>query len=83
MRKHQKGKEIEGVFTLDQWHEIKACYNYTCQKWKKKEPDIRLEADHVFPTSMGGANTADNIQPLCHMCNTQKGVSFMDYHVTS
>jgi hypothetical protein len=29
-------------------------------------------ADHVIPFSLGGPNTADNIQPLCEPCNLHK-----------
>lgn len=31
-----------------------------------------LEYDHVIPVSLGGANTARNIQLLCEPCNRQK-----------
>ncbi len=34
-----------------------------------------LQYDHVIPVSMGGANTADNLQILCANCNRQKGAS--------
>lgn len=33
----------------------------------------RLQCDHVIPWSMGGTTTLDNLQTLCHPCNSSKG----------
>lgn len=33
-----------------------------------------LRADHIFPESKGGPTTLDNLQTLCHSCNSIKGV---------
>lgn len=32
-----------------------------------------LELDHVFPRSLGGEPTFDNLQTLCNSCNVEKG----------
>jgi hypothetical protein len=39
------------------------------------ESQEKLEFDHVIPVSMGGSNTARNIQLLCELCNRTKGAS--------
>lgn len=35
----------------------------------------QLNLDHVFPYSMGGPDTFENLQTLCLPCNTRKGVT--------
>ena len=34
-----------------------------------------LEIDHIIPISKGGKSTMNNLQTLCHRCNTMKGNS--------
>lgn len=70
---------LGGKFTGKEWTELKHKYNHTCLCCGKAEPEIELTADHVIPLSMGGPNTIDNIQPLCHRCNTLKGTKTVDY----
>ena len=43
---------------------------YRCKKCGCKTND--LEVDHIFPISKGGKSTFDNLQTLCHRCNTKK-----------
>lgn len=61
-----------GRFSGDEWHALKAQYRFTCLCCEKKEPEIKLTPDHVIPLVSGGANTIDNIQPLCLHCNLVK-----------
>lgn len=49
----------------------------------KCESTEDLTVDHVVPLSLGGGNTADNLQPLCRRCNSSKSAkSCDDYRVT-
>lgn len=50
--------------------------NYACLRCSSTE---NLVADHVIPTSRGGANTVDNLQTLCHTCNGWKYTKTIDY----
>ena len=38
-----------------------------------------LTLDHIKPRSKGGGNETDNLQLLCHNCNSIKGNKTMDY----
>ena len=62
--------KAEGSYTVEEWLSLCAEYENRCLCCKEVKP---LEGDHVIPVSKGGTNSIDNIQPLCHSCNTSKG----------
>ncbi|MDP4007115.1 MAG: HNH endonuclease [bacterium] len=62
-----------GQHSWEEWQELKRKHNYACALCGRKEPDIKLTADHITPLSRGGANWISNIQPLCKGCNSRKG----------
>lgn len=64
--------KTNGKYTINEWNELKALYNYMCVGCGCKEPAIKLTADHKIPISKGGSNFIDNIQPLCKKCNSFK-----------
>lgn len=74
-RKTQAG----GSFTRYEWEALKLQYNYTCLCCGKREPEIKLEADHIVPVFRGGTSDIDNIQPLCTCCNRNKRTKIIDF----
>lgn len=61
-----------GKVTSEQWDSIKKKFGYRCPSCGLGEPAISLQRDHIIPIRLGGANTVDNLQPLCSRCNSRK-----------
>ena len=62
----------EGSFKKEDWVFLKQIFQFTCVDCSKKEPEIKLTLDHIFPLSKGGLHEFGNIQPLCKSCNSRK-----------
>lgn len=78
MRKSGNG----GSFTRYEWEALKSQHDYACLCCGKKEPEIKLEADHIVPVVKGGNGFITNIQPLCGHCNNAKHIKIIDYRFT-
>lgn len=78
-KRKMRREKAEGFHTDAEWEALKAKYNYTCLRCGKSEPTISLTRDHVKPLILGGTDYIDNIQPLCHGCNSQKNATEIDY----
>lgn len=75
-------------FTGLQWHKLKEITGRRCLKCGiheeyltevvKYRPNL-LSPDHIIPLHIGGDNTIENIQPLCEICNFQKGILIADF----
>lgn len=74
-------QQANGSFTSKEWKKLCKHYNYTCLCCRRQEPEIKLTVDHVVPLSKGGANSIENIQPLCQSCNSSKHRRIIDYRI--
>lgn len=73
----------EGSHTKEEWEDLKKEYNFTCPSCHKVEPEIKLTQDHIISLSRGGTDYIDNIQPLCHSCNSSKNYRTIRYERTT
>lgn len=80
-RDHQRRRAAGPLFTTKEWRDLVAKYDYTCLCCGRREPDIRLSADHVIPVTKGGSNEIGNIQPLCKSCNSKKRTRTTDFRL--
>lgn len=78
IRKQKNG----GSHAFSEWKNLKKQCNFTCQMCGKREPEIKLTQDHIIPLIKGGDNSIKNIQPLCSICNSKKGVKIIAFSMS-
>lgn len=66
-----------GSYTAQEWTDL--CNQFGNRCLACGADDVKLTVDHVVPVSRGGSNDIENIQPLCHPCNSRKGTKSIDY----
>jgi len=63
----------KGKHTKEEWEALKAVCGDACVKCGAA--DLDLSKDHIIPICKGGSDGIENIQPMCHRCNSGKGGS--------
>lgn len=76
MRHYARKLHAAGTFTTLEWKALCGWFGNVCLGCGTTG---KLEADHVIPLVNGGANSIDNIQPLCRVCNATKQTRDWDY----
>ena len=79
LHRHALKRGAEGTYSFEEWVSLKERFDNTCLCCLRKEPEIRLTADHIVPLSKGGSNKIENIQPLCGSCNSKKHTKEINY----
>lgn len=75
-RYRSRRKNAPGSFTAEEWALLCELYGYRCLACGQM---VKLTVDHIVPLSEGGSNSIDNIQPLCHSCNSSKNAKTIDF----
>lgn len=71
-----------GTHTPEEWQAMLAACGPGCNACGGTPETVRwfsLVKDHVQPSSKGGSDAIENLQPLCNPCNSRKGNRTMDY----
>lgn len=71
----------KGRHTADEWASLKAACGPICVRCGCHEENP--VKDHIISIYMGGSDAIENIQPLCHHCNSQKGPESVDHRPPS
>jgi len=73
-RARQKG--ATGKVTVSEIETMFFKYGYRCLACGATE---KLTVDHIVPITKGGSLSMENLQPLCHSCNSKKHTKTIDY----
>lgn len=73
-------QNASGSHTMQEWVNLCEQYSNKCLRCGSGD---KLTEDHIKPLSKGGSDNIDNIQPLCHRCNSGKCDKEIDYREVS
>lgn len=69
-----------GRHTPEQWARLLAACGHRCARCGGTEQVCK---DHIVSLYQGGSDAIDNIQPLCHRCNSGKRAEAIDYRAAN
>jgi 5-methylcytosine-specific restriction endonuclease McrA len=61
-----------GSHTGEEWIALRNKAEGICQICRKYVGSQKLTHDHIIPLTKGGTDNIDNLQPVCHSCNSKK-----------
>jgi len=64
----------EGSWSLHEWQGLLRHYHHCPSCGRRWSALVKPTVDHILPLSRGGSNHITNLQPLCNLCNSRKGV---------
>lgn len=78
---HNRRAKLRGAHTHKEWSSLVKTTGYKCLACWCGGNENTLHRDHIVSLAHGGANTIDNIQPLCASCNHRKRSRSIDYRL--
>ncbi len=69
---HFAGRHIRQPIRYEAWLHLLFTTPLRCATCGARPPHVRLEIDHVFPTSRGGTSNPGNLRFLCQRHNRKK-----------
>lgn len=77
-RRYARSRGADGSHTALEWLAVCERQNHCCARCGGRK---KLTRDHIVPLSKGGTNYIENIQGLCHSCNSSKRANTVDYRI--
>lgn len=67
------GCGAKGSYFAKEKSEGHVSYHMNLYAVKEDGSEVLMTKDHILPSSQGGKDTIENLQPMCVECNTKKG----------
>lgn len=67
------GCGVEGKYFVKEKTPDNLHYHLNLYGIDKSGDEVLMTKDHIIPSSRGGSNDIENLQPMCITCNREKG----------